>query len=55
MTYRIKFIDSVRFMASSLSSLGEYLDEGLHKSKFKDSKSCLEYIKVKDKLLISSV
>ena len=43
MTYRIKFIDSVRFMAGSLSSLADTLAEGLHKSHCKDCKSCLEY------------
>ena len=53
MPCRINCIDSKRFMASSLVlSLADYLAEGLRDIKYKDCKSCLEYIKVKDKLLI---
>ena len=52
MTYRKKFIDSVRFMASSLSSLADNLAEGLHNSKCNDCKSYLEYMNVKDGLLL---
>ena len=50
MAYNIKFFDSVRFMLSSLSSLADNL-AGLHNSIYKDCKSCLEYIKVKDNLI----
>ena len=52
MSNRIKFTSIVRFMASSLSSLADNLVEGLHNRKCKDFKSCLEYIKVNNKLLI---
>ena len=34
-TCKIKFIDSVRFMSSSLSSLSDILAKGLHESKCK--------------------
>ena len=33
---KIKFIDSARFMASSLSNLVDHLAEGIHKIKCKD-------------------
>ena len=53
-TYKIKFIHSVEFMATSLSSLIRAKDsdnpaEGLHNSKCKEFKSCYEYIKVRNK------
>ena len=51
-TYKIKFIDSFRFMSSSLSSLADNLTEGLHNDKCKDCKSCLKYISTKDSQLI---
>ena len=47
MTYRKKSIDSVRFLANSLSSVAKNLPEGPHNSKCKDCKSCLEYVKVR--------
>ena len=40
----MKFIDRVRSMSSSLSSLADDLSEGFHKDKYKDSKSDLEYL-----------
>ena len=49
-TYKIKFIDSVRFMSSLLSSLVDNLSEGRHNNNFKYCKSYLEYILFKDKL-----
>ena len=49
---KIGFIDSLRFMSSSLSHLTDDLAEGLHNNKCKYCKSCLEYLKVKDELLI---
>ena len=42
-SYKIKFIDSFRFMSSLLSSLADNLSEGLHSDKRTDCKSCLDY------------
>ena len=50
-SYKIKFIDSSRFMASSLSNLADNLAERIHKIKCKDCDCFLEYKSVKDKLL----
>ena len=44
-TYKIKFIDSIRFMSSSLSKLVDNLSEGIHNNKCDDCKSNLDYIK----------
>ena len=43
-TYRLKCIDSVRFMPSSLSSLAYKLTEGLCKGKCIDFKPDFEYV-----------
>ena len=51
-TYKIKFIDSYRFMAMSLSKLVDNLSEGIHNNKCVDCKSCLDYIKTKNEKLI---
>ena len=48
-TYKIKFIDSYRFMSSSLSKLVDNLSEGIHNNKYVDCNSCLDYIKLKMK------
>ena len=47
----MKFIDSARFMASSLSSTVDNLAGGFHKIKFKDCDCSLEYESVKDNLI----
>ena len=47
-SYKIKFIDSARFMASSLSNLIDNLTEGIHKIESKDCDYFLEYESVKD-------
>ena len=45
-TYKLKFIDSYRFMSAPLSNLSD----GLHK--YKDCKSSLEYTNAKDSKLV---
>ena len=49
--HRIEFINTAKFMAICLSSLIDNLAKGLHKSKCKDCKSSLEYMKVNNGLL----
>ena len=51
-TYKIKFIDSYRFMPMPLSKLIDNLSEGRHKNKCADCESCLDYIKIKNEKLI---
>ena len=51
-TYKIKFIDSYRFMSTSLSKLVDNLSEGLHNNRCVDCKSCLDDMKTKDEKLI---
>ena len=43
-TYKIKFIDSYKFMSSSLSKLVDNLSEGIHNNKCLDCSSCLDYV-----------
>ena len=50
-SYKVKFIDSARFMASSLSNLIDDLAEGILKIKCKDCDCFLEYESVKDNLI----
>ena len=50
-TYKIKFIDSYRFMSSSLSKLVNNLSEGIHNNQCLDCKCCLDYIKIKNEKL----
>ena len=47
-SYKIKFIDSFRFMSSSLSNLVDNLFEGPHSDKCTYCKSCLEYMMFRD-------
>ena len=51
-TYKIKFIDSYRFMSMPLSKLIDNLSEGIHNNKGADCESCLDYIKTKNEKLI---
>ena len=51
-TYKIKFIDSFRFISSSLSKLDDNLSEGIHNNKCADCKSSFDYIKTKNEKLI---
>ena len=50
-SYKIKFIDSARFMAISLSNLADNLTEGIHKIKCKDCDYFLEYKGFNDNLM----
>ena len=50
-SYKVKFIDSARFMASSSSNLADNLTERIHKIKCKDCDCFLEYESVRDKLI----
>ena len=43
---KIKFIDSYRFMSSSLSKLVDNLSEGIHNNKCLDWGSCLDYVRI---------
>ena len=45
-TYKIKFIDSYRFMSSSFSKLVDNLSEGIHNNKCLDCNSCLDYVRI---------
>ena len=49
-SYKIKFIDSYRFMSTSLSKLVDNLSEGLHECK--DCESYIDYVTIKDNKLI---
>ena len=45
-TYKIKFIESYRFMSSSLYQLVDNLSEGIHNNKCVDCKSNLDYVRI---------
>ena len=49
---KIKFIESYRFISTSLSNLVNNLSEGVHNDKCTNCKSCLDYLTTKDKQLI---
>ena len=46
MTYRTKFIDSIRYLVWSLSNISDNLAEEFYNGKWKYFKYCLEYIRV---------
>ena len=50
--YQIKFMNSFRFMATSLSKLVDNLTEDIHGDKCVDCKPDLSYMKVMDETLI---
>ena len=50
--YKIKFIDSCRFMSSSFSKLVDNLSEGIHNNKCSDCESNLDYIKIKNEKIL---
>ena len=50
-SYKIKLVDSARFMARSLSNVANHLAEGIHKIKCKDCHCFLEYESVKGNLI----
>ena len=52
LSYKIKFINSFRFMSSSLSSHVDNLSERLYNDRCIDCKSCLDYMTTKDEQLI---
>ena len=52
MSYKIKFMDSFRFMSTPLSNLVDNLSEGFHNDRCIDCKSCLDYMTTKDEKLI---
>ena len=47
-TYKIKFIDSYRFMSMPLSKLIDNLSGGIHNNNCDDCESCLDYIRTKN-------
>ena len=52
-TYKTKFIDSLRFMSSSLSKFVDNLSEGIHNNRCFDCKSNLDYVRItKNKKLL---
>ena len=53
--YKLKFIDSFRFMSTSSSSLVDNLSKKLHSDKSKDSKSELNYMSIKNNQYMSWV
>ena len=50
-SYKTKFIDSARFMVSSLSNLVDNLGERIHKIIYKDCDCFLEYKSIKENLI----
>ena len=52
MTYKIKFIDSYRFMSTSSPKLVDNLSDVIHNNKCLNYKSCLDYMRTKNEKLI---
>ena len=52
-TYKIKFIDSYRFMSMPLLKLIDNLSEGIQNNQCDDCESCLDDVKTKNEKLIS--
>ena len=50
-SYKLKFIDSTRFMASSFSNLVDNLTAGIHKIKCEGCNCFLQYESFKDNLI----
>ena len=50
-SYKIKFIDSMRFMATSLAKLEDDLSEGIHKIECKDCGCSLKHESVKNNFI----
>ena len=51
-TYKLKFIDSYRFMSMPLSKFIDNFSEGIHNNTCINCKSCLDYVKTKNEKLI---
>ena len=49
---KVKFIDSYRFLSTSLSNLASNLSEGLHNDRCIDCKSCIDNMDTEDEQLI---
>ena len=47
-THKLKFIDSFRFMSTTLSSLVDNLSDGIYNAECIDCKSSLDYMSIKD-------
>ena len=50
-TYKIKFVDSFRFMSTSLSKLVDNLIEGVHNDKYDDCQSNLCFVNGTNEIL----
>ena len=54
-SYKVKFIDGMRFMPASLPNLIDNLAEWIHKIKCKDYDFFLQYERVKDDLIKENI
>ena len=54
-SYKVKFIDGMRFMLASLSNLIDNLAEWIHEIKCKDYDFFLQYERVKDDLIKENI